>query len=345
MQVVDLDPAPFIADPDLSDDDKVATIVLLQEYIFLFMYSPSKIGVPVSVSNSCSAPDFPVLICYDGAGQVFADGWSKYGNSTTLLPVIEPRSYSEFMGSSSGVVSDNIPDFPRGNAVFLSSVNPIVFPVDVIQNKFEQFFSLWAPCYIRTVFGVEYCLSNGGAPYMYGGGIQFSSDGMNAYPTHRRNGAFHIQVVNETVREEFKKLFWDDDGASDTFPGVYCHNHLWPTASTLKSNWLKECNTLAGDVIGEGDCMSLQEAAFGTENLHRLEIIHSKIDPKRMFHTSDGPGYAEDEGGTVPENPSEDEPPVGGTGVEEGSNIASYLTGGRALTSILSVWAVNAFFV
>ena len=105
------------------------------------------------------------------------------------------------------------------------------------------------------------------------------------------------------MRQQFKKLFWDVEENAETysngdFPGLYCHNHLFYSQSPKKSNWLEECNRSETDGTGltDDDCMTLQEAAFGTETLRRLEKIHSKIDPLRMFQTSDGPGYA-DEGG------------------------------------------------
>merc|ERR1711972_116568 len=73
--------------------------------------------------------------------------------------------------------------------------------------------------------------------------------------------------------------------------GILCHNHLYPTTSPRKSNWLEECDYRAGGGSDE-DCMSLQEASWGTATLRRLEEIHASIDPNRIFQTVDGPGYA-----------------------------------------------------
>ena len=69
-------------------------------------------------------------------------------------------------------------------------------------------------------------------------------------------------------------------------------------------NWLTDCSEEEADGSGtplsDEDCMSLQEASFGTAILRRLEKIHSDIDPLQMFQTSDGPGYyanSDDDGG------------------------------------------------
>merc|ERR1712060_470881 len=70
-----------------------------------------------------------------------------------------------------------------------------------------------------------------------------------------------------------------------------CHNHLYPTTSPRKSNWLEECDYRFGGGSDE-DCMSLQEASWGTETLRRLEEIHTSTDPNRIFQVVDGPGYA-----------------------------------------------------
>merc|ERR550525_1294231 len=121
---------------------------------------------------------------------------------------------------------------------------------------------------------------------------------MDSYPSHRRNVAIHLMVVKDSTKKALKKLFWDvpegdDVLTGETFPGILCHNHLYPTTSPRKSNWLEECDYRFGGGSDE-DCMSLQEASWGTETLRLLEEIHTSTDPNRIFQVVDGPGYAAD---------------------------------------------------
>jgi len=253
-----------------------------------------------------------------------------------------------------------------------------VFPLDVLTNKLDRFLELWTPCFLMTLFGSaeEACFGQS-SPYIYGGAAQFASDGMDAYPPHRRNGGLHIIVLNETFREDFKRMFWEDlatpalssDGGAP-FPGIYCHNHLYNFVSTRRSDWLKDCSADLGDVCpGFGDCMSVQEAAFRTENMLRLRRIHTAIDPDRLFDPPDGPGYNNDpmirnppppppEEGDGPEALPADEPVSAAdaqeeeepsdssatAGQEEPSDSSATVSGRSAFSVVAAAAAVAAFF-
>jgi len=234
------------------------------------------------------------------AGDAFISAWEKhFAGAVPPMPSVrydEKPSYASVRDAN-----DRIPDIPRGNILF-GLVNPMVIPIDTIQNKFEEFMDIYIPCYISST--VNSIIGSGDIctvlqPYFYGGGTQLSSDGMDAYPPHRRNGAFHFYILQDAVRAQVKKLMWGlsediEVYSSDSFPGLYCHNHLFYTSSPKKSNWLTDCEeTLdgTGTPLDDDDCMSLQEASFGTATLRRLEKIHSEIDPLQMFQTIDGPGY------------------------------------------------------
>lgn len=301
----------YMIDPNRTVEENIELAYTFNEFFFLFLFNPSRLSIPTSVSNSCSSANSPTLSCYDGAGQAFIDAWATYGGGEMPLTFTEFPSYAsmkifqvgEFFG---GRVSDDpIAQF------LLNAPNPISVPLDVVTNKLDEFLAIYVPCFLSTIgaqltqthqfdlISPDLCLATG-LPYNYGGNVPFASDGADAYPSHRRNDAFIISPRNPATRKELLKLVWDlppdqEFFTGETFPGLYCNNHLWATTVPRKSNWLLECNNefpWQMPTTEDPDCMSYAEAAFGTKNLRRLEEIHSKIDPNRLFNTVDGPGYS-----------------------------------------------------
>jgi len=281
--------------------------------LFQFLFAPGELGVPANISDSCSQPDVPVgMFCYSGAGQVLVDKWAAYGNGEMKLEVYEVSSYASLIGDPTlfqmAGLDPSMPGHPWHDRVqefipggiLAGGDNVIVFPIDVIRIKMDALVEIVAGCYMDNflAFAVpaEYSYCAVGSMYVYGGAVEHASDGMDSYAPHRRNGAIHIMVIKNSTKKALKKLFWDVPGGDEvltgkTFPGILCHNHLYPTTSPRKSNWLEECDYRAGGGSDQ-DCMSLQEASWGTATLHRLEEIHASIDPLRTFQTVDGPGYA-----------------------------------------------------
>ena len=309
-------------DTSISSEDKETMMSEMIGFVFNFLYNPDRVGVSLDVSNSCSSPDTPLaLYCYNGAGKAFIDAWDEYFGMLETAKMISGAIPAPRLDETSSYAAEQvllsyngrIQDASYGHTLF-GVANPLVIPIDVLQTRFDAFMDIYMPCIFATLDAAltgkpeNLCVHLAAfTPYFYGGGIQFASDGTDAYPSHRRNGAFHIFVLQEDVRKQFKKLIWDVENNDETysngdFPGIYCHNHLFYTTSPKKSNWLEDCNGSTPDGSGtpltDDDCMSIQEAAFGTETLRRLEQIHSNIDPLRMFQTSDGPGYDADEGGS-----------------------------------------------
>ena len=299
----------LVYDDSIPSEDKDTMIRELIGFVFNFLYNPDRVGVSDNVSNSCSAPDANPLECYNGAGQAFVDAWNEYFGILKTANVISADMPSVGFAESSSYASTSISvsyngrvkDFTHGHVVW-GAENPLVIPITVLQTKFDLFMDIYMKCLFDTLGGTVCLHPQAFTPYFYGGGIQFASDGTDAYPPHRRNGAFHTYVLREETRDQLKRLIWDVSADMETFsngdfPGIYCHNHLFYSTSPKKSNWLEDCNGSTPDGSGtpltDDDCMSLQEAAFGSETLRRLEKIHSNIDPLRMFQTSDGPGYAE----------------------------------------------------
>lgn len=304
---------PLLSDPSISEEDKGTWFSATLRFLFNFLYNPDRVGVTTAVSNSCSAADNGVLQCYNGAGQAFVDAFHEYFRVLKTanmlhgtIPTIQFEEYPSYFATEAPLTfNGRVPDGPKGQILF-ESINPMVVPIDVIQNKFDEFMDIFERCYLNLIaftFGggdASQCMT--GLPYFNGGGIQYASDGTDAYPPHRRNGAFQFVIFNDDeTTKQIKRLLWDVPEEAETFsegdfPGIFCHNHLFYSTSPKKNNWLIDCNERSGTPLSDDDCMSLQEAAFGTETLRRLEKIHSSIDPLRMFQTSDGPGYADDEG-------------------------------------------------
>ena len=95
-------------------------------------------------------------------------------------------------------------------------------------------------------------------------------------------------VSNPETRFKFQQLFYgvneDEAVTGESFPGALCHNHASVTFPTpLEEDWTKACNPSWSKEEKEEKCFSFQEAAWGTEILERLEIIHSSVDPNHLF--------------------------------------------------------------
>ena len=301
---------PVLADPSTSEEDKIALSSEVLRFLFNFLYRPDRVGVTTTVSNSCSSTDGGPLRCYNGAGQAFVDAFNEYFRLlktakmfSGTMPTLQFEEHpSYFSIEAPFTFNGRVPDGPRGQILFTAH-NSIIVPVEVIQNKFDEFMDIFVPCFLNLILGAGNASQcKAGYPYFYGGNIQNASDGTDAYPKHRRNGAFHFNLFNDDeTTSQLKRLIWDVPEDTETFsegdfPGIFCHNHLFYSTSPKKSNWLVDCNEISGTPLSDDDCVSLQEAAFGTETLRRLEKVHSNIDPLRMFQTSDGPGYAKNGG-------------------------------------------------
>ena len=305
-----------VAFASISSEDKGTMMSEIIGFVFNFLYNPDRVGVSDEVSHSCSAPDSPIALeCYNGAGKAFVDAWDEYFGMletakmiSVTIPSPQLKESSSYASTAASTHNGRIQDSTYGHTL-TGNANPLVIPIDVLQTKFDAFMDIYMPCLFASYGALatgkpeDLCLHLAAfTPYFYGGGVQYASDGTDAYPSHRRNGAFHVYVLQEDVRKQFKRLVWGVEDNAETysngnFPGIFCHNHLFYSTSPKKSNWLEDCNGStpggSGTPLADDDCMSLQEAAFGTETLRRLEKIHSNIDPLRMFQTSDGPGYAE----------------------------------------------------
>jgi hypothetical protein len=304
----------LLFDANKTDAEKADVNNKWFKFLFLFLYAPSEINIEANVSNSCSQPDVNVgMFCYSGAGQVMVNKWAEFGSGEMPMTVYEVPSYASLIADpvvygAAGAVPPT-PGHPWHERVWevlpgqilAGGDNNIVIPIDVVREKMDALVEIIVACYMETFLagvlpgaGYEFCVT--GNMYMYGGAAEHASDGMDSYPPHRRNGAIHFMVRKNSTKKALKKLFWDvPDGdenlTGETFPGIWCHNHLYPTTSPRKSNWLEECDYRAEGGSDE-DCMSLQEASWGTETLRRLEEIHTSTDPNRIFQVVDGPGYA-----------------------------------------------------
>ena len=215
----------FRIDPSMSSEDKDTVMIEMIKFVFNFLYNPDKVGVSVDASNSCSAPDSPITLdCYNGAGQAFVDAWDQYFGALETANMISgavptPRleEFSSYAARAApSHYNGRVQDGPKGEVLFGGDTcNALVIPIDVLKTKFDAFMDLYIPCFFDTIEASfagtpeTACLTQNFTPYFYGGDIQFASDGTDAYPPHRRNGALHMYVLHEDVREQFKKLIWD----------------------------------------------------------------------------------------------------------------------------------------
>eukprot|EP00555_Chaetoceros_dichaeta_P001477 CAMPEP_0198279622 /NCGR_PEP_ID=MMETSP1447-20131203/67031_1 /TAXON_ID=420782 /ORGANISM="Chaetoceros dichaeta, Strain CCMP1751" /LENGTH=71 /DNA_ID=CAMNT_0043974821 /DNA_START=557 /DNA_END=768 /DNA_ORIENTATION=- len=66
----------------------------------------------------------------------------------------------------------------------------------------------------------------------------------------------------------------------NSFPPMYGSNHAGPyNVGPLRSDWTQNCPFDWTNEKRERECISQQEAIYGTERLTRLEEIKKNIDP------------------------------------------------------------------
>lgn len=286
----------------LDEDDPVKQQNLVDtfhEFYVRFLYLPDSVGVSESASNYCSSPDSQLLGCFGGAGDVFVAAWKRFSNDSFQLNVEEEENPYKFMlpnaQNNPNHPNNRIPDDPTASARNILTGSKFVVPLDVVKDKTDKFLDLVQMLVLRV---------HPFAPYNTGGEIPHASDGMTAYPMHRRQGAFMMSTYGEEdLADAFLELIQLEDSVDDKeeFPGLLCHNHMsFFTSRPRKDDWTKFCNYLSPHLEEDDECYSLQEAAFGTKTLQKLQSIHSEIDPNHMFKCGGCVGYEDDSDVHVP---------------------------------------------
>lgn len=268
------------------------------EFYLRFSFIPESIGVTKGASNSCGHPNFGglsggFLVCHNGAGDVMKAAWERFyeGSAGVIWNESSGDSYSDLFGDLSyNYVADN------PEAVVSPYISDILghsgeqFPLSLFsdEDRFSQFLDLIFSCVIEGK-----CNPN---LYLMGGAIPFASDGMTAFPLHRRHNAFMAEVSDSDYIHEFKKLFYevsdDEPATGDEFPGSICHNHARVDAITpLRDDWTKSCDRSWTLEEQKERCFTFQEATLGTANVKKLEMIHEDVDPHHLFACPDCVGY------------------------------------------------------
>lgn len=125
--------------------------------------------------------------------------------------------------------------------------------------------------------------------YTLGGAIPSADDGLNSLSPTRRNAALLFPVPNEEFRDQLFSFFYGGLGMSGDFPGSSCHNHaLLYEMGPIKTNWIKSCPIDWPQHKRDQNCISQNEAAWGTSSLARLEAFKSVIDPNNLFICTSG---------------------------------------------------------
>ena len=135
--------------------------------------------------------------------------------------------------------------------------------------------------------------------YIIGGDVPFATDGMDALPIHCRQGTMLTRPHNDEVTNKLLDLFYDaEDGhavTGDNYPGSNCHQHAsFFTATHQRDDWTKLCDLAWDDEKRFEKCFTFQEDTLGIENLKKLENIHAKLDPNRIFNCEDCVGYGDE---------------------------------------------------
>lgn len=285
------------------------------EFYFRFFHMPETIGVHKAASNSCSCPDCQAFagaagpapfMCYNKAGTVMIAAWKRFFGSENadLYKIGIEEELESFLHNlllqgyyDAAVPNGKGKDSPPPGPIYPPpSIGGYVnVPLSILQSEeaVAKMIDIITPCLANPL-----CMD--GTAYILGGDIPNAGDGMNAIPIHRRHGTLIARPNQEEVTNKLLDLFYHaEDGhqvTGNNFPGTLCHNHAFFNSLTpRKDDWTKMCSLELNDEERYQQCFTWQEATHGIENLRKLERIHSKVDPNRLFDCTDCVGYADDD--------------------------------------------------
>ena len=304
--------------------DNVQSFVLTEtyvEFVLKFFFKSSDLNVTEAESNTCSEPSSgslniftgsTIFFCY-GGGMTMVSKWQEYVASDTVVEKMVQAGISEeiigafggllaFIGEvpsyahwivsdgSGGVPAGRLPDSsPKGVAYFPPYDGASThFPLTSLREDLEVMAQMLTFDVLSDVQGISI--------YTLGGVLPYSHDQTTAISPTRRSAGILKPVLNVTLRSAFYDMFYGNgDGTpfvGDDFPGSSCHNHATVfEMGPLKSDWTKACPPEWPQTERAEQCISQNEAAWGTTNLARLEAIKSVIDPNGLFICTSGVGY------------------------------------------------------
>jgi len=267
------------------------------------------------ISNRCgeSNPAFTLLKsgrlwwCHGDASQKMIEAWKSYvANNANgfdisgdmiydlqrLLVAINRESYAKlsvFEGQYVGVPSGSMPDDNGATTLPITkSFWSALFPTAWILSKSPEVYQFLMKA------ASESC-----NVHVMGGNVAIASDGMTAVSQSERGAAFQTLVFTNMGDWGFKQgelesleknvrawlLPYQTADGGNKFLGATEYNHISPdVVGPLKKDWTSPCPRDLTREERSNQCMSLQEAVWGTDMLAKLESIKKEFDAQHLFN-------------------------------------------------------------
>lgn len=258
--------------------------------------------------------------CYDDGAEEFSEAWSSYwstnpipealrcsinnssediGDEEACIGTEEWRSAwstkmlngEPFRSSASQQLVDSASGSYKSNwpVGTIYSGEPNLVPVDIKDLSSVYIPKEWI---LERSEGVYDVLSIATAMHITGGLVNQTSDNMDALSIPQRLSGYQANFPYEILLKYLPtwQTYWPSPSSSSNHDGNAIsggadYNHIAPNAmGPLKSDTSKPCPVKELSYAeAEEACLSVQEFAFGTEGLERLESIKNAVDPHSLF--------------------------------------------------------------
>jgi hypothetical protein len=272
---------------------------LWYDFLVDLFFAPEGIGLSISASNSCGSAAaifdpgrFNYFMCWgdDETKQVLA-AWRTYAQSKVipkfpslskgdLLNLFEANnenSYEELLLNNpqprvpSGSVPDNPPPSTVNDAPDCWSAN---IPIGFLRQKRSE-----ATRTFLRAFNLAHVM---------GGWTSKAHDNMTSIHPLQRDSGFQAQICVDEFKSYMLREFQPFYGprSEGKYPGGHSeYNHVSARSpGPLKSDFATACPSDLSSAEQAAQCVSVQEAVWGTDLLARLTSIKAAVDPMHVFY-------------------------------------------------------------
>jgi len=278
----------FLDIPSCPDTVSVAPII--ESFRAKWILLPSMLNVTQSESHACGSPDGTLaLACYgESAGQNAMSAWKKYLESNTevlsefglsatdaspCFGLLELNDYGEIIQIKEGPYIGKLGDSPAPPIQSMANEKDlnVLIPKSWVEENPEV-----ALAAIAT-------LPPGNPYYAFGTGTNSASDQANSLSSAHRGCGLKIFLDPDAFFSIYFASMYDTSDKAN-FPAFLGSNHAGTNmVGPRKDDWTKACPKELTQKERDENCISLQEAIYGTKTLARLEAIKESVDPNYMF--------------------------------------------------------------
>jgi hypothetical protein len=256
------------------------------EFRSIYIMAPSMLNVTSEHSHACGIPSGdPRMHCY-GEEEV-EEAWARFlvwkNVNVPDLPDVGGclakfgsgagmKSFADLavaMGEKNPRIGSKAPDAPPPAPASGSLwLNNVLVPSQWIEASEENFKFVME--------GVDGMYNY----YAFGGAVPFASDQANSLSQAHRDAG--MMIFFDKWIDLVPNMF--DISDTTNFPPMFGSNHAGSFGSgPRKDNWTETCPWDWTFEKRAAECISVQEAIYGTKVLKRLEAIKEAVDPNYMF--------------------------------------------------------------